>query len=125
MSETDRSACGEYRPYANRLSEPAAEELRLGAVFHQVGLDEGIQVAVHHRLDSRSLHARAMVFHTPVVEDIGADQLAASFFLLTLLLLQALLQAVHLSFQKAYPQSLLHPFLLDALMPELLPADLI
>src|SRR5699024_5209429 len=67
------SSDGKYRPYANRLSEPAAEELRLGAVFHQVGLDEGIQVAVHHRLDSRGLHARAMVFHTPVVEDIGAD----------------------------------------------------
>ena len=29
------SSDGKYRPYANRLSEPTAEELRLGAVFHQ------------------------------------------------------------------------------------------
>ena len=46
---------------------------RLGAELHEVGLDEGVDLAVHHRVDVRRLATRAVILHTAVVEDVGAD----------------------------------------------------
>ena len=46
--------------------------LRLGAVLHQVGLDEAIDLAVHHSRDIGGLVARTVVLDAAVVEDVAA-----------------------------------------------------
>jgi hypothetical protein len=40
---------------------------------HKIGLDEGVDVAIHNGLHGGGLMACAVVLHTPVVEDIGAN----------------------------------------------------
>ena len=49
--------------------------------FHEVCFDEAVDLAVHDRIDIRSLIARAVIFHSSVVEDVAPD-LAAPFYLL-------------------------------------------
>ena len=48
------------------------------AKFHQISLQEGIDVAVHDALYVGGLIIGAVVFHTAVVEDVATD-LAAPF----------------------------------------------
>ena len=47
--------------------------LVLSCEFHQVGLDELIDISVHDGSDIRGLVARAVVFHAAVIEDVAAD----------------------------------------------------
>ena len=46
--------------------------LRRSAVLHQVGLDEAIDLAVHHGRDIGGLVARAVVLDAAVIEDVAA-----------------------------------------------------
>lgn len=49
--------------------------------LHEVCFDEAVDLAVHDRIDIRSLIARAVIFHSSVVEDVASD-LTAPFYLL-------------------------------------------
>lgn len=49
--------------------------------LHEVCFDEAVDLTVHDRIDIRSLIARAVIFHSSVVEDVAPD-LAAPFYLL-------------------------------------------
>ncbi len=42
-------------------------------VVHEVGLDETVQLAVHHAAHVAGLIARAVVLHAAVVEHVGAN----------------------------------------------------
>ena len=50
-----------------------SELLSFSGKLHQVGLDESVNLAIHHTTHIARLPVGAVVFHTTVIEDIRAD----------------------------------------------------